>query len=537
MGSVPAFASADEAMAMVHAGLGYLAAADATAMAAGEQARLLRGLERGDAIGTAARASVLGAFTAGQVYAADGAYNARAWLIHQTGITRGAAAGHVAWARRAAGHPRVAAALAAGQVSESYARAICQWTDKLPADSRDAADEILLAAAANGLGLADLAELAGEMYQRSRPAPSGQDPDQDPGQGGQAAFEDRAVRLATTFQGAGVLHGDLTAECAQLVGTVLEALSAPAGAEDTRTHEQRYHDGLAEAMKRLAASDLLPERAGQPVKAWVHVSLADLMRLEGGSALLDEWTAQVRAQWAAHRARASEGGGNTGAWLDGDAAGAVTCDAAMAPIVTGEVNTGALDELVRLCVELDRRRRDQAAGTSGGDGTTSTGTDMADGSGGQTARPGTSPAWEALERAIVGKAVDLLSGPGGLASFLRRRQLGTRLGGPSLPLDIGYSATIPAGIRHAVILRDRHCRWPGGCDQPAAACQVHHVRHKANGGHTSVKDCVLLCSFHHQVAIHRWGWTLVLNADGTTTAWNKDKTKVLHSHGPPVRPG
>ena len=44
---------------------------------------------------------------------------------------------------------------------------------------------------------------------------------------------------------------------------------------------------------------------------------------------------------------------------------------------------------------------------------------------------------------------------------------------------------------------------------------------------------MLLCSFHHQVVIHRWGWTLVLNPDGTTTAWNKDKTKVLHSHGPP----
>ena len=25
--------------------------------------------------------------------------------------------------------------------------------------------------------------------------------------------------------------------------------------------------------------------------------------------------------------------------------------------------------------------------------------------------------------------------------------------------------------------------------------------------------------------------------NATTTAWNKDKTKVLHSHGPPVRPG
>jgi hypothetical protein len=41
----------------------------------------------------------------------------------------------------------------------------------------------------------------------------------------------------------------------------------------------------------------------------------------------------------------------------------------------------------------------------------------------------------------------------------------------------------------------------------------------------------------HQIVIHRWGWTLVLNPDSTTTAWNKDKTKVLHSHGPPARAG
>ena len=135
------------------------------------------------------------------------------------------------------------------------------------------------------------------------------------------------------------------------------------------------------------------------------------------------------------------------------------------------------------------------------------------------------------------KAIDLLSGPGGLASFLRRRQLGARLGGPSLPLDIGHAETIPAGIRNAVLLRDRHCQWAGGCSQPAGACEVHHTRHKARGGKTSVRDCVLLCSFHHQVMIHRQGWTLVLNPDGTTTAWNKNKTKMLHSHGPPARAG
>jgi hypothetical protein len=219
------------------------------------------------------------------------------------------------------------------------------------------------------------------------------------------------------------------------------------------------------------------------------------------------------------------------------------CDAAMAPVVTGEVNVDALEQLVRLCVELDKHCRGADGGaTAGGDHTGGDGpgggdTHTSDRDGGRTAGPETTPAWGALVRAVIGQAVDLVSGPAGLASFLRRRQLGARLGGPSLPLDIGYSATIPAAIRHAVILRDRHCRWPGGCDQPAAACQVHHVRHKADGGHTSVRDCVLLCSYHHQVVIHRRGWTLVLNRDGTTTAWDKGKTRVLHSHGPPARPG
>ena len=34
-----------------------------------------------------------------------------------------------------------------------------------------------------------------------------------------------------------------------MVGRVLDALSGPAGAEDTRTQDQRYHDALAEAVR------------------------------------------------------------------------------------------------------------------------------------------------------------------------------------------------------------------------------------------------------------------------------------------------
>ena len=215
---------------MVRAGLGYLAAADAARLPAATQAEWLRELEQADAALTEARAFVLAGFTAGQGYADDADYSAVAWLIHRTGITRGAAVGHAAWAGRAATHPRVLAVLAAGQVTESVGRLICLWTGKLPEKYRDDADEVLIAAAAAGLGLEDLAALFAEMYQRARSELPDQDPDRD--------FEDRSVKLATTFGGAGVIHGDLTPECAEVVGRVLDALAAPAGKDDDRTKDQ-----------------------------------------------------------------------------------------------------------------------------------------------------------------------------------------------------------------------------------------------------------------------------------------------------------
>jgi uncharacterized protein DUF222 len=539
MSTAPAFASATEALDMVRAGLRFLAAADATQMAAAERAACLRGLEKADAVATAVRTSVLGAFGAGQDYADDGDYSARSWLEHRTQVTRGASVDHTAWLKLAEDHSAVQAALADEAVSKSYAREICRWTGSMPDDARAAADEILLGAAAAGLELADLAGLAAEIYEKSRQdKPDGDGGDSDAGD----KFDDRAVNLATTIGGAGVIHGDLTPECAEFAQTVLDTLAAPAGADDDRSHEQRYHDALQEAMRRLLAAGLLPERSGQPVRAWAHISLADLMLIDGSSALLEEWTQSLRARWAGHRAAAAEAGGHQGLWLDGDAAEAIACDAVITPVVTGNVNPGAFDDLVRLCVQLDRLRHGTAQ-----DAETANRADGASSAGGQGGADDDGPevpagfrgglSREALEQAVIGKAVELLSGPGGLASFLRRRLLGARLGGPSLPLDIGYSDTVPASIRNAVRLRGGHCEWAGGCSQPAGACQVHHTRHKANGGKTSLTGCVLLCAYHHQVMIHRLGWTLVVNPDGTTTAWNKDKTKVLHSHGPPARAG
>ena len=236
-------ASAGQALEMLQSAVRYLAAADPAAMTAEEQARCLRVLERATSVGTAARTSVLGAFGSGQGYSADADYSPRAWLIHKTGVTKGAAVSYTAWVRRAEDHPLVFAALAAEDLSESVARIVCQWTNRLPQDQRDLADDKLVAAALAGMSLQDLAGLFGEIYEQSRSASPDQDNDE--------TFDDRAVRLITTFQGAGVMSGDLTPECAEAVAAVLDALSAPAGADDDRSQEQRYHDALQEAMRQL----------------------------------------------------------------------------------------------------------------------------------------------------------------------------------------------------------------------------------------------------------------------------------------------
>ena len=199
MGTVPA--TAREALDMVRAGLGYLATADAARLPAAVQAEALRELEQADAVATAARAGFLAAFTAGAGPAGDGDYSAVSWLTHRTGITRGAAVGHSAWAKRIATHPRVLAALAAGRVSESVGRVICLWTDKLPGEHRDPGDEQLLAAFAGGLGLGDLAGLFAEMYVRAR----GDLPDQDPGRefADRESFPNRradSIRTSRTVQ-------------------------------------------------------------------------------------------------------------------------------------------------------------------------------------------------------------------------------------------------------------------------------------------------------------------------------------------------
>ena len=240
--------STGQALAMVRAGLGYLAGCDAGSLGTAAQAEALIGLEHAEAQHTAARARILSVFTAQQGYEADGYYGPASWLRAITRITKSAAAAAAGWARRLAAHPVIAAALAAGQLPVSLARLICDWTDKLPEDLREDADGILLAAVLGGADQHDLARLAREMLDRAQARP-----DRDTGR-----FEERALWLGTTFGGAGRLHADLTPACAAALTVVLEALGQQAGPEDTRTAAQRRHDAIEEACTRLISGQMIP---------------------------------------------------------------------------------------------------------------------------------------------------------------------------------------------------------------------------------------------------------------------------------------
>jgi Domain of unknown function (DUF222) len=535
MGMTTGPASAAEALGMLESAMGFLAAVDAAQMPTAAVAQCLRALERTDAMGAVARGRLLAAFDAQDGSVVDGQRTNRTWLVHSTRVTRGQAAEYLAEQALAQHHPPLAAALAEGYVvTKSVALQLARWTQAIPEEFRSQAEEILVTAARAGADLRALAAICAEIrYRTAPPDPDGRDDE----------HLSRGLSLDTTLDGAGVIRGDLSPECAALVQSVLDALSAPAGRDDLRTRPQRYHDALSEAMRRLLASDLLPQRAGQPVKALVHIYFAELAEMDAGSVLQDKWIGEYRARWAAHRAAASVTTGDGGAWLEGDAARAVACDAIIIPVVTADIDPAAMEDLIGLCVRYHHLRAQAAAetqddaslpgDTGAGDGTIIPTRAAEDG---DAAAQRVAEVLAMLEHQILAKILQVVSGPGGVASFLRRNLLGQGLNGPSLPLDVGQTDDIPVHLRRLADLRDQTCQFPGGCDQPAAGCEPHHVVHRADGGRTSLTNLKDYCWWHHHVVLHQMGWKLTVHPDGTSQV-KSPAGKIIRSHSPPPRPG
>lgn len=81
--------------------------------------------------------------------------------------------------------------------------------------------------------------------------------------------------------------------------------------------------------------------------------------------------------------------------------------------------------------------------------------------------------------------------------------------------------------RAAIVVRDRHCRFPG-CGAPPSWCDVHHAAHWEHGGTTDVANGVLVCHRHHRL-LHQRGWAMV--RDPIDGSWRLDRFP------PPRAPG
>ncbi|HEX7169038.1 MAG TPA: DUF222 domain-containing protein [Acidimicrobiales bacterium] len=95
------------------------------------------------------------------------------------------------------------------------------------------------------------------------------------------------------------------------------------------------------------------------------------------------------------------------------------------------------------------------------------------------------------------------------------------MAGGSAILDYGTSTrTIPVHLWNAIVIRDRHCRFPG-CDRPPHWCEGHHVEHVEHGGPTAIDNLVLLCTRHHHL-LHNQRWRAKLLPDATFEVTSPD---------------
>jgi hypothetical protein len=444
---------------MVEAAFDFLNREDLPALPVAAQADCLRTWSRVQAKGAAVEAGLVGAFNACDGPGADGQKSTAAWLARFTHSTLSAARGQVTAAMRIRRHPHVEKALADGTISVSLGRLIGGAVGAFSPEDQDGIEQILVDAAVGGATAEDLVTIVRAAERRL--CPGGIERDEA------RRHADRGLTLSRTLDGVGRINGDLTAEAIAMAETVIEALAVKTGPEDTRTKSQRRHDGFADAMRRLLGSDLMPARGGAKPRLNLDMDLATLRNLPGAKDAEEEWIERRLAALARRRLHGDEtvrelladrsrsplppafggpaaqetdgpegagtfqpelpglGEGATlpgvGPISDGLAAGLV-CDSVITPIVVGAVDRNALAAMTDEWLDAHGLRRHGACDHTGGCGA-DCGADCGAGCGagrGADCHQGlTAERYVLLQRSMLRWAVRVLSGPGGLASYLR----------------------------------------------------------------------------------------------------------------------
>ncbi len=468
----------------------------------------------------------------------------QAWLRAAVRIAPGAAKGLLGLARRlhgkqaTPGREATAAAFAAGRIGVPHAQLVTRTMSEIGAvfpDPEQAAwmEADLVAVAER----TDPLRLAGAC-RRLRIAAA---PDRAVGDDWDA-FARRELSIAQTFGGLVAIHGVLDPMGGETVAAALHALSAPTGEPDDRSPGQRRADALTEICRRVLAAGDLPLTGGERPQVNLTVPVWVLARrCTGGPPPHGDPMVGGYPHGRPPAGDRATPGGTDGRPRDGTTGNGMPDPL---PVAGGDDQRG------------DGQPRDGTPGNgapdplpvadpvAGGDDQLGDGrpapwddadapADHADGprAGGPVPPGPPGLPWDGAA-AETGE----LAWAGPVSDELVRRILCDAtvhrivVDPASQPLDVGRATrVVPAGMRRAVALRDRHCQWPG-CDVPAVWCEVHHLRHWSRGGPTAVHNLVMLCGRHH-TQLHLAGMMLIRRAHGHIDL-APDPDHDYHTHHP-----
>ena len=100
-------------------------------------------------------------------------------------------------------------------------------------------------------------------------------------------------------------------------------------------------------------------------------------------------------------------------------------------------------------------------------------------------------------------------------------------------LNIGRrSRLVPRAMAHALRIRDRHCVFPGCCQNRHT--DAHHIQHWAEGGETSLDNLVTLCRFHH-TELHKGKFRLQRLPAGDLAFTNSNNEVITRAFFPQLR--
>jgi len=200
----------------------------------------------------------------------------RSWLIEEQYLSPGEATKRLRVARALPSHPAMDKACAAGEISLEHANAICRATAAVAPEFRGIVESTLVDIARH-CPPSDLGEEV-EKLLIACGGESGSD------EAHAKRMNRRGLRIARTFNGMRSVSGMLTPDVAEALEIALGVLSAKAGEDDTRTHEQRQHDAVGELANHYLTHADLPAVNGERPRIVITIDYDSLL-----TGLRDTW--------------------------------------------------------------------------------------------------------------------------------------------------------------------------------------------------------------------------------------------------------